>query len=132
NRTVAKARELALLASSAGLTASGEGLNAQPAPSDMPLVVVNASASSLQGDSLDIDAGWWKQAVLCVDMMYSAKPTAFMQTALANRQSLEVVDGLGMLVNQAALAFEIWTGLKPDAHSTLARMRQTLTMKSHA
>lgn len=129
NRTPEKAKDLARLAQAKGLEADGQSLTAIPSDIALPLVIVNASSSSLHGGNLKIDPSWWSFAVLCLDMMYSKKPTPFMELAMQHKAGIAVADGLGMLVNQAALAFEIWTGRRPDALSTLVRMRQTLDLK---
>lgn len=129
NRTAGKAADLARLSQSIGLAAIGGALTDHATRNDLPLVIVNASASSLKDESLPVHQSWWDQSVLCLDMMYGAKPTAFMEQALLNKKGIVVADGLGMLVNQAALAFEIWTSLIPDASSTLMRMRQTLAFR---
>lgn len=47
-------------------------------------------------------------ACLCADLIYAPRETAFLKTArLTNHPTL---NGLGMLVEQAALSFEFWTG----------------------
>ena len=58
-------------------------------------------------------------------MMYGAQPTAFMQQARQAGASL-VTDGLGMLVEQAAEAFERWQGQRPETGSVLQACRQAL------
>lgn len=62
----------------------------------------------------------------CYDMVYgAARPngTAFC-TFAGGRGAGQLADGLGMLVGQAALAFERWHGQRPELASTLARIRQ--------
>jgi shikimate dehydrogenase len=46
-----------------------------------------------------------------VDMVY--KPLETTVLAKARSLGLTVVDGLGMLVHQGAIAFEMWTGFEP-------------------
>lgn len=126
NRTPHKAEALAVRASSIGLPATGAGFEAKATASGLPRVVVNASSASLAGEVPAVDTAWYQHAVLAYDMMYGAAPTAFLQQVARVNPALPVSDGLGMLVFQAALAFEIWTGQVPDAQATLARMRQDL------
>jgi shikimate dehydrogenase len=128
NRTVATAQVLAQRAHAHGLPCSAGGLDALPVePNQGPLVIVNASASSLNGVVPNVDAAWFADAVLAYDMMYAAHDTPFVSHVRARSQPrLHVSDGLGMLVFQAELAFELWTGQKPDGLKTLQRMRTQL------
>jgi len=64
----------------------------------------NEFAAMLPIDSLPSDA-------TVVDMVYKPLNTAVL--ARAEERSLEVVNGLGMLVHQGAIAFEMWTGSAP-------------------
>lgn len=131
NRTAAKALELAIRAEAIDLPAAGGGLETPPSHFDIPgapVIVVNASSSSLKGDVPAIHADWYERAVLVYDMMYSAEPTAFMRSI--NNPEVPCSDGLGMLVFQAQLAFEVWTGQSPDALQTLAKVRQIILAKS--
>lgn len=61
-------------------------------------------AESLPMESLPADA-----AVL--DMVYEPLKTAVLERAEA--RGLQIVDGLGMLLHQGAIAFEMWTGFEP-------------------
>jgi len=56
------------------------------------------------------------------DMMYAATNTTFNQWALDNGAK-RVYDGLGMLVEQAAEAFEVWRGVRPQTASVIAGLR---------
>ncbi len=61
---------------------------------------------------------------ICYDMMYNIDElTAFVQWAL-DRGALRQFDGLGMLVEQAAEAFFIWRGIRPNTAQVLSSLRQ--------
>ncbi len=60
-------------------------------------------------DSLPMETLPARAAV--VDMVYEPRQTALLERAA--RQGLLTVDGLGMLLHQGAIAFEMWTGFEP-------------------
>ncbi|MBC7394484.1 shikimate dehydrogenase [Variovorax sp. GrIS 2.14] len=84
-------------------------------------VVVNATASSLAGGEVPVAASVLKRGTLAVDMMYGPSAAGFM--AWARAHGAVPRDGLGMLVEQAAEAFEIWRGVRPPAAQVLAELR---------
>jgi shikimate dehydrogenase len=88
-------------------------------------LVINASASSLGGEVLDLPPGLYGPSAWAYDMMYSAKPTPFMSQAKKEGAS-HTSDGLGMLVGQAAESFFIWHGKRPDIEPVLATLRAEL------
>ena len=131
NRTAIKARELAQRAEALDLPAAGGSLDTPPSHFDIPgapVIVVNASSSSLNGDVPTIHPDWFERAVLVYDMMYSADPTPFLRSI--KNPELPCSDGLGMLVFQAQLAFEVWTGQSPNALDTLTKVRRIILAKS--
>jgi shikimate dehydrogenase len=88
-------------------------------------VVINATASGLQDAAPDLPGGLYAEGATAYDMMYGAKPTAFMKQAEADGAAL-TADGLGMLVGQAAESFFIWHGVRPDPAPVLAALREAL------
>jgi shikimate dehydrogenase len=72
-------------------------------------VVVNATSVGLASEDLPIDPRGINADALAVDLIYSPAETAFLRAARAN--GARVLGGLGMLVYQAAAAFERWTGV---------------------
>lgn len=88
-------------------------------------LVINGTSASLQGslpplpEQLFTPNGW------AYDMMYGAHPTPFMQWALFH-EAARALDGLGMLVEQAAEAFYLWRGIRPDTDAVLAAVRTLL------
>ncbi|MGZ8941133.1 MAG: shikimate dehydrogenase, partial [Limisphaerales bacterium] len=61
--------------------------------------------------------------VAIYDLVYNPRETQLVRDACA--QGLHATTGLGMLIEQAALAFEIWTGIKPSREILFAAVNQT-------
>ena len=57
------------------------------------------------------------------DLVYNPRETKLVRDARA--QGLQAATGLGMLIEQAALAFEIWTGHKPPRNILFESVRAT-------
>jgi shikimate dehydrogenase len=125
NRTVGKAVELvrrhAAVALRHGAALEAWALDEVPGSFD---VVVNATASSLAGDAVPVNASVLRPGGLAVDMMYGPAAAGFMAWAEAHGATAR--DGLGMLVEQAAEAFEIWRGVRPPSAQVLAEIRAEL------
>ncbi len=126
NRTAARAGELVELFTTRGV--AGGGTLAGGGFGDVPEegfdLVLNGTAASLKGDIPPIPpqsvAGAW-----CYDMMYGAAPTAFLRWA-AEHNAVHCLDGLGMLVEQAAESFLLWRGVRPETGPVIAAIRATL------
>lgn len=122
NRTLAKAIALvqrhAALALQHHVTLEAQALDSVPGRFD---VLVNATASSLAGGEVPVAASVLKPGALAVDMMYGPAAAGFMDWARAHGAVPR--DGLGMLVEQAAEAFEIWRGVRPPTAPVLAELR---------
>lgn len=91
-------------------------------------VVINATASSLEGADVPVSSRVLKPGALALDMMYGPAAAGFMQWA--SGAGANPRDGLGMLVAQAASAFGLWHGVMPDAVAiagVLAALRQRLS-----
>ena len=84
-------------------------------------LVINATSSGLTDELPPLPDGLFKPGALAYDMMYG-RETPFM--AFARRQGAALVaDGLGMLVEQAAEAFKLWRGVRPDTRPVLEKLR---------
>ena len=87
-------------------------------------VVVNASASSLQGASVPVSPVVLAPGALALDMMYGAAARPFLDWA--DEHGARGRDGLGMLVEQAAAAFALWRGVRPETAAVLAALRERM------
>ncbi len=87
-------------------------------------LIINGTSAGLHNEVPPIPDELLGINSICYDMMYNIeKTTAFVQWAL-DRGALRQFDGLGMLVEQAAEAFFIWRGIRPDTEAVLATLRQ--------
>lgn len=81
-------------------------------------LIINATAASLQGEMPPLPAGLVGEATICYDMVYSRSATPFTDWARAQHAGL-ACKGWGMLVEQAALSFQLWRGVQPDTGPVL-------------
>jgi shikimate dehydrogenase len=88
-------------------------------------VIINGTSASLAGDLPPLPPGLVTELSCCYDMMYSATSTVFLQWAKSCGVT-QLADGLGMLVEQAAEAFQLWQGVLPQTAPVIAHMRQHL------
>ena len=122
NRTRARADALvtshAALAGPADLTAVDFAAISQPAD-----IVVNATSLGLQGEVAPLPAEAVTDSV-CYDMSYG--PAAHFAAWATQHGAAASLDGLGMLVEQAAQSFYIWRGQRPRTAPVIAALRQSL------
>jgi len=128
NRTIVKAEEAATILS--GIIGRADWRSDKPvevvAKSFDDLVgesfdiVINATSASLKGESLPLPADLFADGALAYDMMYG-RDTPFL--AFARRHGARCADGLGMLVEQAAEAFFLWRGIRPETAPVIAMLR---------
>jgi len=71
-------------------------------------VVVNATPIGMQGEPPPFDPARLRPDQFVYDTVYHPSPTPLLRAAL--QRGIHAADGLSMLVQQAALAFTIWTG----------------------
>jgi shikimate dehydrogenase len=82
-------------------------------------LIVNATSASLAGELPPLPADCLNPGAVCYDLAYSERPTVFMHWAEQAGAAL-VLDGWGMLVEQAAESFYLWRGLRPPTATLLA------------
>ncbi|WP_321325193.1 shikimate dehydrogenase [Thiomicrorhabdus sp.] len=124
NRTAKRAQVLAeRFNSSVPITASGW----EEIPETPFDIIINGTSASLEGKLPPISNKVIGADSLVYDMMYGAKPTVFMDWAQHAQPSCKTMDGLGMLVGQAAEAFYIWRGVRPETASVIKEVRETIS-----
>ncbi|WP_458128855.1 shikimate dehydrogenase [Pseudomonas sp. Z2-11] len=122
NRTVEKAELLAELFADLG-PVSASGFDWLREPVDL---IINATSASLSGDVPPIAGSLIEPGkTFCYDMMYGKEPTSFCRWAEEHGAAV-VMDGLGMLAEQAGEAFFLWRGVRPGTAPVLAELRRQL------
>jgi shikimate dehydrogenase len=122
NRTASKAEQLAQRFQHYGQlgASSYEALAGQQFD-----VIINATSASLSDALPPLPGGCFAPGSLAYDMMYGKGLTPFLLFA-QQQGAAQLADGLGMLVEQAAEAFCIWRGVRPDTTAVIAELRAGL------
>jgi len=124
NRTPDKAERLAKRFSRFGQL-SLQGISAAPysrlgnSPFDL---VINATSAGLSGKMPELPPGIFASDALAYDMVYG-RDTPFLE--FARQSGARAVDGLGMLVEQAAESFFIWRGVRPQTAPVITLLRNS-------
>jgi shikimate dehydrogenase len=121
NRTLAKAEKLALDFSNLGQisTTSYDDLG-----NDKFDLIINATAAGLNNQIPPVPEQVLSSNSICYDMMYKlGGPTAFVEWG-RSQGAARAIDGLGMLVEQAAESFYIWRGVRVNTTETIIKLRQ--------
>ena len=90
-------------------------------------VLINATSASLGGAGVPVGPEVLATGALVLDMMYGPAAAPFL--AWARGHGAVARDGLGMLVEQAAEAFEVWRGIPPETAPVLAALREQLASR---
>ncbi|QJQ94496.1 MULTISPECIES: shikimate dehydrogenase [Halomonadaceae] len=120
NRTPQKAERLAEDFADLGAI-QGAGFDAVTGRYD---VVINGTSASLAGDLPPLPDALFAEHATAYDMMYGAEPTVFLRWA--GERGARCIDGLGMLVEQAAESFFQWRNARPDTAPVMEALRQAL------
>ncbi|MGJ9417032.1 shikimate dehydrogenase [Massilia sp. CMS3.1] len=121
NRTRATADSLVASFSGHDVELAACGVDEIAGPFD---IVINATSSSLSDAMPPVPASAFAKETLALDIMYGSAPSPFM--AFAAAQGASTRDGLGMLVEQAAEAFTVWRGVRPDTGDVLTQLRYAI------
>jgi len=130
NRTAARALALAGEFSGLGEVRGCEFADLEHRGFDL---IVNATSASLRGEVPLVPIDVVDSRTVCYDMAYGIGDTPFVAWARRLRAARSE-QGWGMLVEQAAEAFAIWRGVRPDTAPVLAalRSRSLSGPRSHA
>jgi shikimate dehydrogenase len=119
NRTVAKARQLADLAAPFG---PAEARGFDELEDERFDLIINATSAGLSDAVPAIPDGCLEPEGWTYDMLYADTPTAFCRWG-QSQGAARTLDGLGMLVEQAAESFYLWRGVRPQTASVIAMLR---------
>lgn len=125
NRTLSKAESIADKFVSFGKI---ESCMLNEIPKKQFDLVIHATSAGLQGSNVELPTEIIGENTYCYDLLYSDQHTPFMQWAKANHATC-VVDGFGMLLEQAAEAFYLWRGKRPDTSMAYHYFRPGLVPK---
>lgn len=84
--------------------------------------VINGTAASLGGELPAVSSAIFDTNTWVYDLMYGKEATPFNAWALAQGVN-QAIDGLGMLVEQAAESFRLWRGVTPATAPVIAELR---------
>lgn len=124
NRTESKAKSLAEAFNDSRLVS--QSLESLDQPFDL---IINGTSASLKGEMLALPSSIVGTKTYGYDMVYSARPTPFNAWCL-QQGAIKVMDGLGMLVEQAAEQFTIWRKEAPNTLPVLELVRQDLMLSA--
>ncbi|KZZ45190.1 shikimate dehydrogenase [Thalassolituus sp. HI0120] len=86
-------------------------------------LIINGTSASLAGELPPVPACCISSDTVSYDMMYGAETTVFNQWAL-DHGAAKAIDGLGMLVEQAAEAFLLWREVRPHTEGVMSAIRE--------
>ena len=80
-------------------------------------LVVNATSCGMKGNQLPLEWNEIKQPKAAYDLVYTPRETPWLKQA--KKLGISCANGLGMLTEQAALSFELWTGKKEGVREAM-------------
>lgn len=83
-------------------------------------LIINATSAGLTGNTPSIPESIFAGHTVVYDLQYGPASRPFLDWA-TQMGVAQTLDGWGMLVEQAALAFYLWHGLSPSTHALLRR-----------
>lgn len=86
-------------------------------------LIINATSAGVLGSAMQLPPSLVGARALCYDLSYGPAANSFLSWARA-ADARYAFDGLGMLVETAADAFELWHGKRPDTQPVYQALRQ--------
>ncbi len=118
NRTVSKADIIVKEFAESGVVESSDYAGLAGRQFDL---IINATSASLHGQLPQLPSNLLANSGSCYDLAYANQPTTFVEWGYANN-AIKSLDGLGMLVEQAAEAFFVWRGIRPLTAAVIAEL----------
>lgn len=119
NRTLEKAAALVEIFADIG---SIRGCGLDQIPKSSYDLILHATSASVNCQDIELPREIISSHSCCYDLTYSDSDTPFMQWGRENG-ALTVVDGLGMLIEQAAESFYLWRDKRPDTSMVYNNLR---------
>jgi shikimate dehydrogenase len=119
NRTPERAEALAAAFADLGATSGVGFAYLGDEPFDL---IINATSASLSGELPPIPSGAVSADTVCYELAYGRSATAFVRWA-QRAGCARALQGLGMLVEQAAESFCLWRGMRPDTAQVLSILK---------
>lgn len=94
-------------------------------------LIINATSASLTDEMLPLEDDLLAAGGVCYDLAYGNRPTAFVRWGVEHRAK-KSLDGLGMLVEQAAEAFYLWRSVKPQTKPVIDALNAVRKFVSEA
>ncbi len=120
NRTVAKADALANAFSQFGAIRRAEYEKLDTEQFDL---IINATSTSLSQDIPPIPLSCLSADTTLYDLAYAQEPTSFLKWGNENGVT-QLLDGSGMLAEQAAESFYLWEGERPNTTNAIRLLKQ--------
>lgn len=120
NRTYRRAQELAEATDASAMTIA----DAEEQLGDFDIVIQTTSVGLAEDEALPLSISNLSSHALTADIVYNPIETPFLKAA--EEKGCRTLSGVGMFVYQGAIAFEQWTGVKPDTEKMIQLITETL------
>lgn len=122
NRTVSKAEELCTQFQDLGSVGACGFENLIHQRFDL---IINATSAGIDGHMPLIPDNLLSPGGCCYDLFYASQPTAFVRWGQSHGAA-KALQGLGMLVEQAAESFFLWRGIRPDTRPVIQALSSSI------